>query len=264
MAIDYLPTWVFFLISIGLVVLAVETGFRVGRKVRGKSADATDPTAAAIASVILGLQAFMLAFTFGIVANRYDARRTLAREEANSIRTTWHRADLLPEPDRGRSKALLEDYTDRRIEIARSGDLGQARDSLKGFRDTLQQLWEIAAANGRADPDSHIGALYIGSVNEIANLHATRTVIGLDARIPPTIWLALISLLMLGMIALGYNSGMANSRRSRVIPVLATAFSLVLSLIAALDQPGNSLMPVSQQPLVNVLGEMRESAGPTN
>src|SRR3954447_26456847 len=188
MPIDYLPTWVFFLVSICLVVLAVETGFRVRRSARRKSADETDPTAASIASVILGLQAFMLAFTCGIVANRYDARKTLAREEANTIRTTWNRADLLPEPDRGRSKALLEDYTERRIVIARSGDLGQARDSLKGFRDTLQQLWQIAVSNGQKDLNSDIGALYLTSVNEITNLHATRTVIGLDARIPPTIW----------------------------------------------------------------------------
>jgi hypothetical protein len=264
MPIDYLPTWVFFLLSVGLVILAVETGFRLGRKVLSKNTDESQPTASSIASVILGLQAFMLAFTFGIVANRYDARRTLARDEANSIRTTWQRADFLPEADRIRSKALLKDYTERRIAIAQAGDLGQARDSLKGFRDTLRQLWDIAVTNGRTDLNSQMGALYIQSLNEIANLHATRVVIGLDARIPLTIWIALLSLMLLGMTALGYHSALANSRRSRVIPILATAFSLVLTLIAALDQPGNGLMPVSQQPLINVLGEMKEQAGPTN
>jgi hypothetical protein len=109
--------------------------------------------------------------------------------------------------------------------------------------------------------DSDIGALYVESVNEIAKLHATRVGVGLNARIPTAIWLVLLSLLTLGMIGLGYHTAIADSRRSRVAPILAIAFSLVIALIAALDHPGDSLMPVSQQPLVNVLSEMKAASG---
>ena len=44
--------------------------------------------------------AFILAFTFGIVADRYDARRALVREQAAVIRTAYLRSDFLPEPSR--------------------------------------------------------------------------------------------------------------------------------------------------------------------
>ena len=75
------------------------------------------------------------------------------------------------------------------------------------------------------------------------------------------IWFVLLSLLTLGMIGLGYHTAIADSRRSRVVPILAVAFSLVIALIAALDHPGDSLMPISQQPLVEVQSELKVQPG---
>ena len=49
-----------------------------------------------IAGAILALATFMLAFTFGIVADRYDTKKGLVREDANAIRTAWQRSDFLP------------------------------------------------------------------------------------------------------------------------------------------------------------------------
>lgn len=42
----------------------------------------------------------MLAFTFGLAASRFDARRQIVVEEANAMATTYLRAGLLPD-DRG-------------------------------------------------------------------------------------------------------------------------------------------------------------------
>ena len=44
-----------------------------------------------------------MAFTFGIVSDRYDARKALVREEANAIRTAWFRSDFLAVQDRDRA-----------------------------------------------------------------------------------------------------------------------------------------------------------------
>jgi len=259
MLIDILPVWLLFFLTIGLVLLAVEIGFRIGRSVRGKTDDERESPASSISGVILGLQAFMLAFTFSIVSDRYDTKKALVREESNTIRTAFHRADFLPEPDRIRTKALLQEYVDGRIALVRSRDFGLVEKALTDAQRIQKQLWEIAVAYGRID-NSDIGALFVESVNEIERLHSTRVGVGLHARIPTTIWAVLLSLLILGMIGLGYHTAIADSRRSRVAPVLAVAFSLVVALIAALDHPGNSLMPVSQQPLVNVLSEMKAAS----
>ena len=264
MTIDLLPVWVLFLVTIGLVVLSVEIGFRLGRTVRRKTEDERESPASSIAGVILGLQAFMLAFTFSIVSDRYEAKKALVREDANVIRTTWNRADVLPEPDRAKAKALLQEYLERRIAVMGSRDMGFARESVVHARGIQRQLWDMAVVHGRTDLNSDIGALYLDSVNEIANLHALRVGLGLYARIPTAIWVALLSLLTLGMIGLGYHCALADSRRSRVVPFLAISFSLVIALIASLDHPGDKLMPVSQEPLQSVLSEMKFVSGQGN
>jgi hypothetical protein len=261
MVIDFLPVWALFIVSVGIVMLSVEAGFRIGRIVRGKNEDERESPASSIAGVILGLQAFMLAFTFGIVSDRFDSKKALVREEANVIRTAWRRSDFLQEQDRAKTKTLLRDYVDQRIALVQSGNIDSAEESLGGALRVQQQLWETAVANGRLDMNSDIGALYVESVNEIADLHAMRVSIGLQSRIPTAIWAVLLTLLVLGMMGVGYHMAIADSRRSHVTPILAISFSMVVALIAALDHPGNFPVPVSQQPLVNLQSEMRAESG---
>ena len=256
MIIDVIPVWLLFFLLIGFVLLASEIGYRLGQRIWGKSKAERESPASAISGTILGLQAFMLAFTFGIVSDRYDLKKSLLREEASAIRAAWHRSDFLPEPDKSTSKTLLKDYTDQRINLVVSGDIDAIERSQAQTIAMQRQLWEMAVVNFRGDLSSDIGALYVESLNEISNLHAKRVGIGMQARIPTAIWAVLMSLLILGMISLGYYTAIADSRRSRVSPVLAVAFSLVIALIAALDHPGGRLMPVSQQPLINVQSEM--------
>jgi hypothetical protein len=72
----------------------------------------------------LGLLAFILAFTFGLAATRYDTKRQLLIDEANAVGTTYLRAAILPE--RGEEiRALLRDYVDARIQAVQPGKLAQ-------------------------------------------------------------------------------------------------------------------------------------------
>lgn len=258
MVIDLIPGWLLFLLVCGIVFSSVELGFRIGREVRRKTEDERESPVSSIAGVIISLLAFMLAFTFGIVFDRFDTKKELVREEANLIRTTWDRVDFLPEPERARSKALLTQYLDRRITVASLRDRETIRASLGSFVDIQQQLWAIAVSNARIDMNSDIGALYVESVNQIGELNATRFGIGLNVRIPTALWVTLISLLILGVSSLGYQCAIALSRRPRLTPALAVAFSMVIVLIAALDHPGDRLMPVPQDALIRLLSEMKK------
>ena len=51
------------------------------------------------------------------------------------------------------------------------------------------------------------------------------------------------------MIGVGSQTGIAGSRRTWAILILALSFSLVLALIAELDRPQSGLITVTQQPL---------------
>ena len=93
----------------------------------GRGHDDKDSATSTISGAILGLSAFMLAFTFAIVAERYDTRKGLVREDAVAIRTAWQRADFLPEEDRGEAVALLRQYVDLRVKFATGQTLERSR-----------------------------------------------------------------------------------------------------------------------------------------
>src|SRR6478736_5820282 len=96
MNLDQFPLWLMVVLTFVAVALAIEAGYRLGTAAHRRSDDEKESPVSAIAGTILGLLAFMLAFTFGIVSNRFDDRKGLVREEANAIRTAFARSDFLP------------------------------------------------------------------------------------------------------------------------------------------------------------------------
>jgi hypothetical protein len=258
---DTLPIGAVFTATILVVVVAIEGGYRLGRAAHSRSEDEKESPVSAIAATILALLAFIMAFTFGIVSDRYDARKALVREEANAIRTAWLRSEFLPEPDRGEAVRLLRGYVDRRLAAVRSNDLAQVRAAVVESGRIQRQLWDMAVVNARKDMNSDVAALYIESLNELTNLHASRVAVGLHARIPAGIWRGLYALAVLAMLAVGYQTAIAGSRRSWVMLMLALSFALVITLIAALDRPQSGYVPVSQQPLEDVRESMGAGAG---
>lgn len=254
--IDFLPIWILFPICAGLLLLVLEIGYRVGGWVRERGRAERESTVSTFAGVILGLQSFMLAFTFGIVSDRYDSKKAMVRQEANHIRTAWERTDFLNDADRAKSRAILMKYVDERLSLIASRDLHRAPELIASARGMQRELWAIAVANKGGDLNSEAGALYFESLDELETIHASRVALGLYARIPTSIWLVLVVLLIAGMFGIGYHASIADSRRSRVAPILAVSFTLVLALIAALDHPGDTLVPISQKPLVDIRAEM--------
>ena len=262
MNLDFIPIWILLAITILLVLFSLEGGYRLGHRSRRKSEEEKESPVSAIAGSILGLVAFVMAFTFGIVTDRYDSRKGLVREEANSVGTTYLRTDFMAEPDSSESKTLLKQYVIDRLDFTeriRSGKMSQEEYSagMAKAGGVHKRLWELAVINARKDMNSDVAALYIDSLNGLIDLHALRVAVALQARIPMAIWLSLATLTFLGMLAVGYQMGIAGSKRSLVQPILAISFSLVIALIASLDRPNASFIKVSQQPFVDLLNSMK-------
>ncbi|MFY8060742.1 MAG: hypothetical protein ACOVMK_04295, partial [Arenimonas sp.] len=89
---------------------------------------------------------------------------------------------------------------------------------------------------------------------QMFSLQQLRMVIGVHSRVHASIWLTLFSLIVIGMVALGYQAGISGSKRSKATAILASSFGIMLALIIALDRPG--LILVTQQPLVEVRAMM--------
>jgi len=266
MRIDALPIWAVFAGTIVVVMVAIEAGYLLGQAMHRRSDEEKESPVSAIAGAILGLAAFMLAFTFGIVSERHDYKKALVREDAVAIRTAWQRSDFLPEPDRAEAKTLLRHYVDVRVTFAEEGTLEPARvKSVLAETQRIQdRLWDMAAANARQDMNSDVAALYIESLNEVNGIHASRVAVGIQARVPNEIWLALYCVTILGMMSVGYQTGIAGSKRSMARPILALSFALVFTLIASLDRPDSGVIKVTQQPLIDLRDAMAAAAGPAS
>ena len=63
----------------------------------------------------LTLLGLIIGFTFSMAVSRYDQRKNYEEQEANAIGTEYVRADLLPEADASKVRALLSSYLDQRI-----------------------------------------------------------------------------------------------------------------------------------------------------
>ena len=153
---------------------------------------------------------------------------------------------------------MFKEYLDKRIEFAQSAyELEQLLKMLPDAERIQGRLWDMAVANARLDMDSDVAALYIESLNEVIDIHALRVAIGGHARIPLGIWSTLLGLTILGMIGVGYHTGIAGSKRSMATLILALSFAMVIGLIASLDRPGG-FIKVTQQPLIDLQRSIAE------
>ncbi len=257
MHLDALPLWLLFVLTTLLVIGTIELGFLIGRRVRRKTEEEKESPVSAIAGTVLALLAFILAFTFGIVSNRYDARRELVRDQASAIRTSYLRSDFLPEPSRDQANALYHQYVALLVQAARKGHLASDPTQLADLRTIERQFWDIAVANVRGGEKSDISAFYTESITEMTTVLANRVAVSVQSRIPTQLWVVLYVLVVLGMIAVGYQTAISGSRRTWAMIVLAISFSVVIVLIAALDDPEHGYINISQRPMTDLQSEMK-------
>jgi hypothetical protein len=191
------------------------------------------------ATAMLGLLAFMLGFTFNLVAERYQTRRSDMRDEVNAVQTAYLRSDLLPQPDRAEAKELLAGYVEDIVEATRHTKTREhvLEDALALDNRWHRRLWAIAMTNARRDLDSDIGALYVDSITRVFEMRAERAMLD-NSRVQPPIWFAVYGLTFLAVLGVAYQSGISGSKRSKVGIFLAMSFALVIALIADLDRVG--------------------------
>ncbi len=256
-----LPLWATFILTVVIVFTAIELGFRIGRYYRNRTEDIEEAPVGSIVAATLGLLAFLLAFTFGFSANRFDTSKGLILEEANAIGTTELRASILEEPHKTIIRKALAEYVENRIISERTSERIAA--IIHRSEELQDILWSQAVVLGEKHPRSVMVGLFIDSLNQMIDVHTNRLTVGLWNRIPQFLGLGLVLVTILGMAALGYHAGLTRRRNFLAILLLTFAFSLVIYLIADLDRPGSGLITANQQPLIALRDQMASNAGAT-
>lgn len=250
----WVSSWALVVALFVVVGGAVAVGFVVGRYVRSRP-DPNRESVGVVQATLLGLVGLLLAFGLTMAVGRYEARRSLVVQEANTIGTTFLRAQMLAEPTRMNSLALLERYADAAIDIAdQVPDSDRFDDDLIEISELQQGLWTLAGDAVRADPDGTAPRLYIETLNEMIDTHTSR-VASLRNRVPSTVVLLQVvgSAIALGVLSL-YLTLLGRGLITSL--VAAGVVILILFISFDLDRPQRGLITVPFGPLVEVRASM--------
>jgi len=244
-----------FFIPLMVVLIPIFIGQRYGIYRAKKSADIQHTPVGAVVGAAFGLLAFMLAFTFQIAANRYDARKGLLLDEVTNIRTAYLRAGLIPEPFRTETRKQLVEYVDLRLQLA--SDPSKLGLTMARSQQIPDSFWNYSENLGELDRRSENYALFISTVNDLVDNYNHRITMTLEYRIPVAILWVLFVITFLSMLALGYQFGISGKGSFRINLLLAIVFAMVMFLILSLDRPESGIAKLNQKPMLTLQHQLQ-------
>jgi len=257
--LNTLPVWGVFLLSLLITFLSFEFGFFMGRHRRGKLSGEEKILTGPVVAATFSLLAFMLAITFGAVDSRLQEVKHVALDEANAIGTTFLRADMLPEADRAEVRQLIRNYVDLRVEALSADTEEEIVRAIEASEKLQGDLWSIATAIADQHP-TPISALFVQSLNELIDIYEKKVTVSLRYRLPGSIWMMLYGLAFLAMAMGGYDTGLSGSRGIVSVTLAAAlAFSIVFTLVVALDRPDQHLSTTAQAAMIDLQEDIRRS-----
>ena len=178
-----LPTWAVALIILAIIGAATAAGYVFGYYLRERDTKVREPFGV-LQGALLGVVGLILAFGLSLAVGRYEDRRAATVTEANAIGTTYLRAQLIAEPARTRSLALLREYTDRAIAISLEVPASRAMRRTTAKQGVLQRrLWRLAGQAIAAAPVASAERLYVDSLNTTIDSQSAR-LSALNNRVP--------------------------------------------------------------------------------
>jgi hypothetical protein len=252
--LDQSPLWVVYLVTVVIVLVAAEIGFRIGIWLQRRDPESGKaPMTGAVVGGMLGLMAFLLAFSIGIVINQHNGRKAMVVTEANAVGTAYLRAGFLGEPDRTSTRDLLREYVEVRLAVA--ADMSLFDSGMARSEEIHAELWSIVEDNFSQRDGSNSMALFAESVNEVIDVHLLRLT-AFELRLPELFWLVLYAATVLSFLLVGVASSADGKRDPLTILLFALAYVAVLMIIVDLDRPQQGILTVSQTALQDLLNQM--------
>jgi hypothetical protein len=202
-----------------------------------------------ILAATLTLLGLIIGFSFSMATSRYDQRKNYEEAEANAIGTEYVRADLLPDTDAARVRALLREYLDERVLFYTTGD-GQERQQINDRTAKLQtELWAAIRSPAAADRTA-VMALAVSGMNDVLNSQSY-TQAGYWNQIPTGAWVLMAAIGIGCNLLVGYGSHSMKAG-SKLLPILPLIVSIAFMLIADIDSPRHGVIRVKPQNLISL------------
>ncbi|NTV62101.1 MAG: hypothetical protein HGA65_01010 [Oscillochloris sp.] len=251
--LDVIPIWGIYLLVVLIALAAAEVGYRIAQARRQHASNDTTSGVGTMLGSILALLAFMLAFQIGVATTRFSDRRQLLIDEANGVGTAYLRTDFLDPVLAEQSRGLLREYIDVRLAAI---DPSQFTRGIARSEEIHSALWAAARSAVATNPDSVSVGLYIEALNEVIDLH-TKRLMAVTNRVSLSVWLSISTMTCLSFAIVGFHNGLLSSRNTIALLALVLVYGAVITLLADLDRPGEGLMRLNPQALLDLQRQIR-------
>jgi cytochrome bd-type quinol oxidase subunit 2 len=254
--IDY--PWTFCVLLVVVLIGATHAGYWLRRHTTADTDDRVHEQIVAAAAAVGLLLSLLIAFTLSMAVDRFNVRRELMVDEANSVGTTDLRARMLPAAFSEPIRAILLKYVDVRLEYGRSGyDDAKLQRALLRTKELQDQLWRHSVALAREARDP-ITSIFLQSLNQTIDLSEKRLA-ALENRVPLPVWIMLVLIATLACTVVG-----ATVRRRYWLAMLISPVMIAVAMgfVADLDSPRTGLIRVSQSSMDRLQQDLRKTATP--
>lgn len=249
------PIWVDGVLFLLLLLIAVEVGYRRGRRRHHESEDATRTVRGDVTlGSMLALLGLLLAFTYAFSLSRADMRKQAIIHEANAIGTAFLRADLGSEPGRSELRKGLLNYAHTRL-IYKELYGDALREAVDRSLDTQARLWPAAKLAMQGDVPGPLQASIVQAVNEVLDTHAIRLAVIHD-RIPGAVFGLLLLVAATSISVAAHNAGLNGTINRWRMSAFALILSALILIIIDFDRGQHGLIRISLQPLEVVVKDL--------
>jgi len=249
-----LSSWALALLILAVVGSFIVAGVVLGRYLRKHSESLREPFGA-LQAALLGVVGLILAFGLSLAVSRHEDRRAAVVADANAIGTTYLRAQLLAEPARSRSLALLREYADLALRLSSEVPNSSAMRRTSAEQNVVQRrLWRVAGQAVDAAPLATAPRLYVDSLNTMIDQQSVR-ISALNNRVPA----AVLTLEVIGAaVALGLLGFFLSVLGRGLLPMIfaGTLVTMLLLVTFDLDRPTRGLITVPSTPLESLRASM--------
>ena len=243
-----------------IMLLVLETGRRIGKRYYSmEESEHHRGNRILVESAIYGLLGLLIAFTVSGAASRFDARRTLTVQEANTIGTAYLRLDLLPAAAQPELRRKFRRYAEARLAVFRLLPDFEASNAEAIRANELQRsIWNEVIAALPGVPQSAT-LMLLPALNEMFDITSSRAIAG-QAHTPLVILCALAVLALFCCLLAGYGLAGENPLGSALRMIgFALIVTLTIFVILDLDYPRVGLIRLdyADQALIDVLAGMR-------
>jgi hypothetical protein len=239
------------IIAIGMLA-ACEVGKWMGRRfldnAHAKPSKFDDASMA-----LLGL---LLAFTFGSSISKHEQRVSAVVTDSNAIGDFYTCATLLKEPTPTRLQAVIRQYVQLRLDLARHGRTESDLETALAQSD--QMLGQMTQLVGQAlNEGTPIAVSLTNSLNAVASNQASRLASHRD-RLHPAIIFLLFASAVITTLLIGREQASSDNYEFAGTLFFIALISLAIYVTLDLNLPQSGLIRVSQEPMLRLYDSIKQ------